>query len=577
MVVKAKSIVGGLTTPGGRDVFAVMREEGVDLDDIVDMYETQLLAAYSDKQEGNGWTDGEALRCLGKWKEVIEMDGVGIQTEFEVFNSGGAFEILLGKPWLTMAGAEQRFGDNSLKLEQLEDVLPNRYPLRERAEPVCVEPEIETKVGEVPKIEESADEDGEDMEIKDKQEGEEVREETESADEEGSEHRWKPVTCCTSSRLRNRSEVGASLKRRRNMYHVEAEQVELLEELIRMTEQGAAESKPSSAAQAREEARERAVRTKERRVKVEREFEERERERDVLATGTNHNAHLPTTPSKQRADPFGAAHVASILKAVTIGPNLSEEECTKARALVAKFADIFAHNLTVVLLVSTHSHKLNIPESTTFCKQVTQQPLTQAWKAWLFPTLNQMEVANIIKWVPNTYPVAVSPSNVVPKPGGTVELSPEYIQCLANKACMEARLQAPFPDVVAPPQAPPIKDTKLRLVHHFAEIGNVTKMSIKYMGFYIEGRRHYVYLCMPFGLTGAPTMWCKMLADAQYDLLADGMEIWMDNVGMGFNNMRTGLARTQRPYMQCRERSLLLLRTNTLLFIQKRSSQEQKS
>ncbi|KAG8724335.1 hypothetical protein FRC09_020068 [Ceratobasidium sp. 395] len=166
-------------------------------------------------------------------------------------------------------------------------------------------------------------------------------------------------------------------------------------------------------------------------------------------------------------------------------------------------------------------------------------------------------------------------------------------------------MPVPFPDVTSSPQPPPVKEAKFRLVHNFAEVNDVTKIppfpmgdlgakqravagfryvntidfasgfnalpmeesSIKYTGFYVEGRGYYVYLRMPFGLTGAPSSWCEMLADALNDLLGDGMEIWMDDVGMGFNDAETGLARTRRLFVRRRERGLSLAPAKTFLFM----------
>ena len=43
--------------------------------------------------------------------------------------------------------------------------------------------------------------------------------------------------------------------------------------------------------------------------------------------------------------------------------------------------------------------------------------------------------------------------------------------------------------------------------------------SVPYVAFYVEGRGYYVYLRMPFGLTGAPTTFCEMVAIALDDMI----------------------------------------------------------
>ncbi|KAF8751464.1 hypothetical protein RHS01_08177 [Rhizoctonia solani] len=227
-----------------------------------------------------------------------------------------------------------------------------------------------------------------------------------------------------------------------------------------------------------------------------------------------------------------------------------------------------------VTSVKTHSHKLNIPPSAKFQTQVGQKPLLQTQRAWLYSTLDKMEAANIIKRVPNTFPAAVSPTNVVPKPGGAKEPSLKYLQMLANRACEEAGIPVRYPNPTAMPTAPTKKEEKFRLVHNlpkFASGFNALPMeesSIKYTGFYAEGRGHYVYLRMPFGLTGAPTSFCEMLADALYDLLGDGAEVWMDDICLAFNNFDEGMNKLERLLERCREQGLSIAPAKTRLFME---------
>lgn len=216
-----------------------------------------------------------------------------------------------------------------------------------------------------------------------------------------------------------------------------------------------------------------------------------------------------------------------------------------------------------------------------------------------------MEAADIVKRVPNTFPAAVSPTNVVPKPGGAAEPSLEYLHMLANRACEEAGIPPKYPAAPVPPPAPAAKEAKFRLVHNFAEVNDVTKIppfpmgdlaakqrnvagykfvntvdfasgfnalpmeesSVKYTGFYVEGRGHYVYLRMPFGLTGAPTSFCEMLSDALHDLVGDATEVWMDDVCMAFNEFEGGMVKTRRLLSRCRERGLSVAPAKTCLFM----------
>ncbi|KAG8732291.1 hypothetical protein FRC10_001019, partial [Ceratobasidium sp. 414] len=195
-----------------------------------------------------------------------------------------------------------------------------------------------------------------------------------------------------------------------NAYFVENATMEKLEEEVGML-RGGAEEKLVRAEDELEEAMNRAVRTKERREKAEKQFKNAAEAVETLQTEVDCSAHLPETPSPRKSDPFAPARVASILSKVTIGPDLSESERMAARNLITEYADIFALDLTEVLLVKTHAHRLDIPPGTTFRKRVAPKPLSQAQKEWLYPTIEAMGAANIIKRVPNVIPAAVSPTN----------------------------------------------------------------------------------------------------------------------------------------------------------------------
>jgi hypothetical protein len=49
--------------------------------------------------------------------------------------------------------------------------------------------------------------------------------------------------------------------------------------------------------------------------------------------------------------------------------------------------------------------------------------------------------------------------------------------------------------------------------------------SVPYVAFYVEGRGYYVYLRMPFGLTGAPATFCEMVAISLDDMIGKELVI----------------------------------------------------
>ncbi|KAF8691925.1 hypothetical protein RHS03_08698, partial [Rhizoctonia solani] len=74
--------------------------------------------------------DSKASQCLGQWTGQVKLAGQAQWSSFEVFDSGSAFKVLLGKPWLTQAKATQSFINNMLHLPGLTPI-PNAYPLVE--------------------------------------------------------------------------------------------------------------------------------------------------------------------------------------------------------------------------------------------------------------------------------------------------------------------------------------------------------------------------------------------------------------------------------------------------------------
>jgi len=68
--------------------------------------------------------------------------------------------------------------------------------------------------------------------------------------------------------------------------------------------------------------------------------------------------------------------VQAVLDAVTLGPDLTDEQRAKASTLIADFADCFALSVSEVTQVPGAVHRLNIPENTKFSTKIQQRPLT---------------------------------------------------------------------------------------------------------------------------------------------------------------------------------------------------------
>ncbi|QRV94483.1 Retrovirus-related Pol polyprotein from transposon [Ceratobasidium sp. AG-Ba] len=243
----------------------------------------------------------------------------------------------------------------------------------------------------------------------------------------------------------------------------------------------------------------------------------------------------PSAPeSAQSKDPFNRDRVADILNRVTIGDDLSPKQKQKVRDLIGEYADVFARSLSEVLPVDFAQIKLDIPIGTQFPRRAGQKRLTEPQREWLYKTLDDMEQAKIIAKVPQDQVQAVSPTNIVPKPGGAELPSLASLRRMANEQCRLYNLPVMWPDVEVegPEEAPSRSKTKYRLVHNFAAVNKVTQLrpfpmgdllsmqrkvaghqwisvmdflarfnaipvapeSVPYTGFYVDGRSYYVYL-----------------------------------------------------------------------------------
>ncbi|QRW08796.1 Retrovirus-related Pol polyprotein from transposon [Ceratobasidium sp. AG-Ba] len=206
--------------------------------------------------------------------------------------------------------------------------------------------------------------------------------------------------------------------------------------------------------------------------------------------------------------------------------------------------------------------------------------------------LDELEDAKIIERVNQDQVAAVSPINMVPKPGGSERPSLRTLQQMANSECRKYDLPVEYPEAGFYEESVKNlgKPAKWRLVQNFAAVNKVTKVrpfpmgdlgaktaghswtrippeSVPYTGFYVDGRGHYVYRRMPFGLTGAPTVFCEMIAEAFHDLLGKILEVWMDDMATAADDFETGMGSLRSIFERCRTHRISLSAAKTVLFM----------
>ncbi|QRV83928.1 Retrovirus-related Pol polyprotein from transposon [Ceratobasidium sp. AG-Ba] len=285
-----------------------------------------------------------------------------------------------------------------------------------------------------------------------------------------------------------------------------------------------------------------------------------EREKDTRHQSAQRRVAVPPIPFSDRVqDPFRADRVTDVLNKVTIGDDLKPEQRKRVSDLVREYADIFALSLLEVLPVDFTEMRLEIPEGTSFLRRAGQKRLTKPQRQWLYKTLDDMENAKIIAKVTQDQVAAVSPTNIVPKPGGAELPSLASLRRMANEQCELYGLPILWPDVEAegPENAKPSSETKYRLVHNFASVNKVTQLRPFPMATYRACNGKYpatarsrlwtslqVLTQFRWPLKAFPTLGSTWMGEAAafHDLIGSMLEVWMDDVATAADNFDEGLS-----------------------------------
>ena len=74
----------------------------------------------------------------------------------------------------------------------------------------------------------------------------------------------------------------------------------------------------------------------------------------------------PESALTRESDPYKPERVKRIMQEVTIGPDITDDQCRTVQVLLEEYADCFALSIKEVNAIPGAVHKLNIPENTTF-------------------------------------------------------------------------------------------------------------------------------------------------------------------------------------------------------------------
>ncbi|QRV78795.1 Retrovirus-related Pol polyprotein from transposon [Ceratobasidium sp. AG-Ba] len=582
--------------------------------------------------------NGTCIQSKGTGEAWIIIEGVSRLVQFEVLDSRGAFDLLIGKTWLRSAGACQNFADDSLILHSDTGaiVVKNQNPnnnAQTTIEPAAappelkpgfepeLEPELEPEPKPEPELEPNPTTSHEDDELpvddadehhEDRDRDPPVRRSKRLAIKQG-----KADLFWVSQEALECVERWAEQEIERTDVHVLEVQThpmlpgeelnEFVERLWQM-EKGTDEEKrlrqiledddepPQVQVYALDLVLERA---------------ERLRERAIWVPPPALLERQPYPPSLRTTNPFNPLRVADIKSKIKIGDDLTSEQRERVDNLIGEFADIFARSLSEVLPVDFSEMRLDIPEGTEFPKKTGQRRLTEPQRTALYQTLDELEAAGIIEPVSQDQVKAVSPINMVPKQSTAPRPPIQLLQQMANAECLKYGIPVKYPEagIEVQPEKTETQQAKWRLVQNFATVNKVTqvrpfpmgdlpakqrwaagkryvsvmdlqagfhaipiaKESVPYTGFHVDGRGYYVYRRMPFGLTGAPTTFCEMLAKALHDMVGTHLEVWMDDIASAADDFDTALASLRLFFERCRSHKLSLSPAKSVLFMSEAS------
>ncbi|KIJ47077.1 hypothetical protein M422DRAFT_164426, partial [Sphaerobolus stellatus SS14] len=139
--------------------------------------------------------------------------------------------------------------------------------------------------------------------------------------------------------------------------------------------------------------------------------------------------------------PFNPERVEQILKEVTIGDDLSEEQLSRVIDMIKEYANTFALTLSEVLPVDFVMHKLHINPSVPLPTKVHQKPLTTKQKPWFYGKIDGMEAAGIVVRVRADEVKCLAPTTLALKVYDNGGLTIEQLRTRANEECAKAGYQ----------------------------------------------------------------------------------------------------------------------------------------
>ena len=333
-----------------------------------------------------------------------------------------------------------------------------------------------------------------------------------------------------------------------------------------------------------------------------------------LAPGTEQTEILIPTDNSiftRATEPFKPERVAEILRLVEIGADISHEERQAVKELIKEFADVYALSVNEVKHIPGATHRLEIPEDAKFSTKIRQRPMSPPQTAYFSKALDVMLEAGICAPIAAKDVKCVSPITLAVKAHTSAGMTVDELRQRLNQECHSIGIAPPF---IGPSDAEPLPDKlpaskglpeKWRVCTNYMKLNEVTqvlqmpqgnirtkqqalsghqwisifnfaagfymveiaKESRPYTAFYVEGRGYFVYCRMPFGLTGAPSCFNEVTAQALHGLVGTIMQLFVNDGAMAGDIFADKLANLRIFLTRCREQSLSISPQKTKLFM----------
>lgn len=364
----------------------------------------QYLKHYKESQRWLRMADGSLVKPLAMWEGEMEIGGIRVHGSFEVFDSGGNWDFLLGKPLLTA-------------LHVVHEYTHDTVTISEGGRTAVLKNQVNGAGKECP---------------------------AENLDMEKQETLWGSGDVLPSREV-----------------HEKQHNNEKIVVNIAYTETTEPSGNPNG-------------------------NNDGAQELDNNDKGSGTEIEVDTLEFKSNlftrfTDPRKKERVAEILRQVTVGPDLNEEERNKVTSFLTEWADVFALSVSEVKQVDGAVLHLDIPSEAKFSTKVNQKPLMPPQRKYLHESIDKMLEAGIIEQCLPDQVKCASPTTLAQKAHTGTGLVLEELQHRVNDECITHGYNQFFN---LPPRSSPTPDDessktepKWRICQNFSQVNKVTKIA----------------------------------------------------------------------------------------------------